>query len=252
MANVDMKEKAVVEKSAAEIPVSVDTAREQREECRLSKPEKLAFIQLSLITKKTKYNKYSGFLYRTVSGILQGLKPVLAEVRAYIILNDEVCMVGNRFYVKSVATLYDEDDGAALASSTGWAREPENEKKKSESQVTGGASTYARKIALCGLLAIDDGVEDDTQVVSDPDNGDHRESASYKDKLALRLKDSGFPGECANSLVAAMTDGAFQRWSELPEEACKYILDGDWGMYCQKMADALSNEADGRAENGKN
>lgn len=212
------------------------------------KNEKLAFIQHSLVNKKTKFNCYSGFLYRTVSGILQSLKPVLSDAHAAIILDDEVCLIGTRFYIKATAKLYDSDDGKQLAAATGWAREPESEKGKSASQITGGASTYARKVALCGLLAIDDGDEEEAQVITDPDRDNHESEASAKRLLSQKIKNSGFPAKEVNLLVFAMTNGVYQSWRDLTEEASEHILAGDWGVYCLRMSNALRQE---RENNGQ-
>lgn len=120
---------------------------------------KLNQIQVNLDAKKSKTNKFGGYQYRSAEDILEALKPHLEETKCVLTITDEVVEIGGRIYVKATATLMYGDE---LTTSTAFAREAESKKGYDESQITGSASSYARKYALCGLFAIDDGVDADS------------------------------------------------------------------------------------------
>lgn len=126
--------------------------------------EKLATIQQELKVPKTKPNKFGGYKYRNVDMILEAIKPLLKDQKCILTLNDEVVEVGGRVYVKAMAVL-EESDGEGGIGVSGWAREQLERKKSDDSQLTGAASTYARKRALEGLLLLDDSGD-----VQDPDS----------------------------------------------------------------------------------
>ena len=122
---------------------------------------KLLAIQTELKAPKGQENKFGGYRYRSCEDILEAVKPLLAEQGAVIQLSDSLELVGGRYYIKATASLIDTDTGEA-ASVTAWAREAESRKGMDEAQVTGSSSSYARKYALNGLLAIDDTRDADT------------------------------------------------------------------------------------------
>jgi hypothetical protein len=115
--------------------------------------KKLNKIQVELKAPKDRVNKFGGFSYRNCEDILNALKPLLDAEGCAVILNDDVVQIGDRFYIKATATLYDEN--GENISNTAYAREPLQKKGTDESQITGASSSYARKYALAGLLAID-------------------------------------------------------------------------------------------------
>lgn len=114
---------------------------------------KLNKIQVELKAPKDRVNKFGGFSYRNCEDILNALKPLLDVEGCAVILNDDVVQIGDRFYIKATATLYTE--AGESISNTAYAREPLQKKGADESQITGASSSYARKYALAGLLAID-------------------------------------------------------------------------------------------------
>lgn len=119
-------------------------------------------IQQELKAPKNLTNAFGGYKYRSAEGILDAVKPLLGT--GTLICSDDLIMLGNRFYVKATATL---SDGKEFVSVTSFARESETKKGMDESQITGSASSYARKYALNGLFAIDD--------IKDADSHDNRE-----------------------------------------------------------------------------
>ena len=117
--------------------------------------EELIKIQTELKAPKGQYNSYGGYKYRSCEDILEAVKPLLAKYNCYLNISDEIVLIGDRYYVKATATLTRCEDSMYF-SATAYAREEETKKGMDASQITGSASSYARKYALNGLLAIDD------------------------------------------------------------------------------------------------
>lgn len=122
--------------------------------------KELISIQSELKAPKTQFNKFGGYKYRKAEDILEAVKPLLAKQKCTLIITDDIVLVGNRIYVKATATIKNEK--GECETSTGWAREEETKKGMDGSQITGASSSYARKYALNGLLAIDDNQDSDT------------------------------------------------------------------------------------------
>ena len=114
-------------------------------------------IQQTFRAVKDQRNEFGGFNYRNVEIMLTELKPILAEHDACITFNDDVIERGGRCYVEATATLHTPKGEISCKAS---AREQETKKGMDAAQITGSCSTYARKYALCGLLAVDDGSKD--------------------------------------------------------------------------------------------
>lgn len=118
--------------------------------------KRLAKIQRGL--KAPKDQQGYGFMYRKASDILQAVKPLLKEDNLTILLNDRVEEIGGKYFLVADAGLY-ADDGKEIAKTSAFAV-MDSHKGMSAEQATGAASSYARKYALCGLLAIDDSSND--------------------------------------------------------------------------------------------
>lgn len=120
----------------------------------------LAQIQSMLKAPKGNYNSFGKYKYRSCEDIVEAAKPILALHECHLILSDNVVLVGDRIYIKATATIY--QGTVVIGQATAFAREAEAKKGMDESQITGTASSYARKYALNGLLAIDDTKDADT------------------------------------------------------------------------------------------
>ncbi len=116
--------------------------------------KKLLLIQQKINGDKNLYNSFSKFNYRNVEGVLKELKPLMAETKTVIHFNDGVLISGDWHYVSATASLLDAETGVAIAQSTAYAREAESRKGMDASQITGSASSYARKYAISALLAL--------------------------------------------------------------------------------------------------
>lgn len=115
--------------------------------------ERLIHIQGELKAPKSQENKFGGYKYRSCEDILEAVKPLLKKEKVTLTISDDIVEVGGRVYVKATATLSDGED---TISTSAFAREAETKKGMDDSQITGSASSYARKYALNGLFAIDD------------------------------------------------------------------------------------------------
>ena len=123
--------------------------------------EKLLTVQNELKAPKDKRNNFGGYNYRSCEGILEAVKPLLQAQGLMLTIKDEVVNIGDRYYVKATVLLDDISSNGEIAV-TALAREEEAKKGMDASQITGTASSYARKYALNGLFLIDDTKDADT------------------------------------------------------------------------------------------
>lgn len=166
----------------------------------------LSIIQSELKAPKGQFNSFGKYKYRSCEDIVEAVKPVLRKYNFALIITDEIVLIGERYYVKATATI---TNGTINFNSSAFAREEETRKGMDGSQVTGSASSYARKYALNGLFAIDDtkdadsSIPEKTEKVIKPDVdevGDEKrmylitllENSTYeerqKEKLALKIE----------------------------------------------------------------
>ena len=126
--------------------------------------DKLLQIQSALKVPKSNVNTFGKYKYRNCEDILEAVKPLLKEQGLVLTLADEIVEIGGRVYVKTTARLYEnggDNVNGKFAEVTGFAREEETKKGMDGSQITGAASSYARKYALNGLFLIDDTADSD-------------------------------------------------------------------------------------------
>lgn len=159
--------------------------------------KRLHKIQQELKAPKDQYNSYGEYKYRSAEGILEAVKPLLKETNTILTITDEVEQLGERFYIKAIATLYDAETNKEIHHCCAMAREQEVKKGMDSAQITGSTSSYARKYALNGLFCIDD--------VKDPDvTNRHEEEDKEKPICPIcnkptsegALKNWGMCGDC--------------------------------------------------------
>ena len=121
---------------------------------------KLMMIQSELKAPKNQRNNFGKYNYRNCEDILNALKPHLMKYKCVVLLTDDLVLIGDRFYIKATAKLVDSESDNTI-SVNAYAREEEVKKGMDSSQITGSASSYARKYALNGLFAIDDTKDSD-------------------------------------------------------------------------------------------
>lgn len=123
--------------------------------------EKLENIQQELKAPKGQYNSFGKFSYRSCEDILEAVKPLLKANNCTLTISDELVNIGERYYIRAEAKLTDVEDGHYYANAA-YAREVESKSGMDGAQITGTASSYARKYALNGLFCIDDTKDADT------------------------------------------------------------------------------------------
>jgi hypothetical protein len=122
---------------------------------------KILKIQNELKAPKGQYNSFGKYKYRSCEDILEAVKPLLKENKLIMNITDELVYIGERYYIKATAILTDVENGEQFMN-VAYAREDESKKGMDGSQITGTASSYARKYALNGLFLIDDTKDADT------------------------------------------------------------------------------------------
>ena len=152
--------------------------------------KKLIKVQQELKAPKNQRNNFGNYNYRSCEDILEALKPILAKHEATVFISDKVVVKENNWaYIEATATFVDIETGESV-STTAFARETENKKGMDSSQITGSASSYARKYALNGLFLIDDSVDPDSdshQKVTGGESQGSNRKFSKDDVTALRL-----------------------------------------------------------------
>lgn len=133
--------------------------------------EKLNKIQTLLKAPKEQMNNFGNYKYRSIEDILESIKPLLEEYKLILLISDEIVLIGERFYIKATARVINTV-GEEILQSTGFAREAFQKKKMDESQITGAASTYARKSALAALFCIDNSRDADATNNHQEDNAE--------------------------------------------------------------------------------
>lgn len=138
--------------------------------------KELINIQSELKAPKGQYNKFGGFNYRSAEDILEAVKPLCHKNNCVLTLSDTLENIGERYYIKATATI---TNGTETASVCAYAREDETKKGMDGSQITGAASSYARKYALNGLFCIDD--------TKDADTNEYRERQEKPQRSAPKM-----------------------------------------------------------------
>lgn len=140
--------------------------------------EDLFYLQQNFKCNKDSYNEFGNFKYRNLEQILFELKPLLANRNCTITFENDMVLIGERYYIKSTCILSNTDGETITA--VGWAREDESRAGMSESQSTGCAMSYANKYAICLLLAISEELDPDSM-----DNGSKQAKEPSKDNITL-------------------------------------------------------------------
>lgn len=155
----------------------------------MSVKEKLFRIQQNLKAPKGQYNSYGKYKYRSCEDILEALKPWLKEEYCILSLQDEVIVIGERYYIKASVELTDIETNEVIAN-TAFAREEETKKGMDGSQITGTASSYARKYALNGLFLIDDTNDADTDEHADQEVGEEKKATPKQINIIRQIAEA--------------------------------------------------------------
>jgi hypothetical protein len=152
----------------------------------LSIYEKLQKIQAELEVPKSQFNSFGKYHYRSCEDILSAVKPVAAKYGCVVRVSDNMIEVGGRCYVQATAKLIDCVD-TTFEAATGFAREEETKKGMDAAQITGAASSYARKYALNGLFCLDD--VKDSDATNKPETTKHAAPADFDENCDINEAD---------------------------------------------------------------
>lgn len=143
--------------------------------------EKLGKIQQELKAPKGQYNSFGNYKYRSCEDILEAVKPLLQANNCILTITDRLVYVGNRYYIEATAQITDIEDKTNYIN-IAYAREEESKKGQDGSQITGTASSYARKYALNGLFLIDDTKDADTDEHAKQTEAEPKQEKKASDK----------------------------------------------------------------------
>jgi len=174
--------------------------------------EELIKIQTELKAPKNLYNSFGKYKYRNAEGIMEAVKPLLKKYNCYLTLCDDIHMIGERYYLRATATFVNKDGKSVIV--TALAREDDNKKGMDGSQITGTASSYARKYALNGLFLIDDTKDADTDEYKV--ESDAKAKKSKKDNSAISII-SPLTAAIAECNAATSMEALMQVWNSHPD-----------------------------------
>ena len=209
----------------------------------------LQAVQRDLKAPKAQNNSFGKYKYRSAEDILEAVKPLLNDNGLILTLDDDVVVVGDRFYIKVTATVIDSVTGDNIITHA-LAREPLVKKGMDDSQITGTASSYARKYALNGLFCIDDTKDADTDEYRTEtvernkaqENMKRMEEQKYKTltDLSHKAKGDGITGEDIKNIITFKYKKHSSK--ELTFAQCADLLK-NYSEYWQEFLNAQS-EAD--------
>jgi hypothetical protein len=169
---------------------------------------KLIKIQAELKAPKNQVNSFGKYKYRSAEDIIEAVKPILCKYGTALVVSDEVVQVGDRIYLKATASLLDGLND--IISVSGWAREEDVKKGMDAAQITGSASSYARKYALNGLFAIDDTKDADA-------TNDHKDEIGEEKRMKLitllenTIWDENLKSQQATKISAYTTNEQYEK-----------------------------------------
>lgn len=194
--------------------------------------EKMMKIQTTLKAPKNLFNSFGNYKYRNAEGILEAVKPLLAENKLSMYISDDVQAVNDRVYVKATVSIFDIETGESVMA-TASAREALNKKGMDDSQITGTASSYARKYALNGIFLLDDTKDADTdenqkerKARADKQADDNNAEAIRAMKISKIKQDTllGLCDEMAFDINKILASYHHKSISEITEGEYQYIV----------------------------
>lgn len=151
--------------------------------------ERLAYVQKVLKAPKSKYNKFGEYYYRSLEDIFEAVKDLCEENGLLLVMTDRPIMVGDWHYIEATARVYDSKHfPTVFIENSSSARETLEKKKSDAAQITGAASSYARKYALNGLFLIDD---TKTEPPTEIDSEDHSGTQTKNNATTAQKADTG-------------------------------------------------------------
>lgn len=147
--------------------------------------EKLSKIQQEMKAPKNLKNTFGNYNYRNAEGILEAFKPYEKQYKVYLTVSDSIIQVGDRIYIKASARLYDCESDSTIETAA-FARETCEKRGMDDSQITGAASSYARKYALNGLFLLDDTKDADTDEYKKQEKKGREDNKAEAKRIAVK------------------------------------------------------------------
>lgn len=147
--------------------------------------EKLSKIQQEMKAPKNLKNTFGNYNYRNAEGILEAFKPYEKQYKVYLTVSDSIIQVGDRIYIKASARLYDCESDSTIETAA-FAREACEKRGMDDSQITGAASSYARKYALNGLFLLDDTKDADTDEYKKQEKKGREDNKAEAKRIAVK------------------------------------------------------------------
>lgn len=147
--------------------------------------EKLSKIQQEMKAPKNLYNSFGKYNYRNAESILEAFKPFEEKYKVYMTVSDSVEQIGERVYIRATAKLCDCESTENIEAKA-YARESLEKKGMDDSQITGTASSYARKYALNGLFLLDDTKDADTDEYKKQENKGQEDGKAEAKRIAVK------------------------------------------------------------------
>ena len=185
--------------------------------------KELIEIQAKLNAPKGQYNRFGSYFYRSCEDILAAVKPLLGATNCTLTISDEIISVGERIYVKATATL--SNASGECVTTQAFAREESEKKGMDGAQITGAASSYARKYALNGLFAIDDTKDADTTNTHGQTTPAAKPAAAKPAAAKPAAAKPAAAKPAAAKPAAATTEPPAAQHPEVPEEQTKKFLE---------------------------
>lgn len=180
--------------------------------------KRVSAIQAELKAPKGQYNSFGKYKYRSCEDILEAVKPLLVKYSIVLTINDELIYLGDRYYIKATACLCDTESDSTLYNSA-LAREEETKKGMDGSQITGTASSYARKYALNGLFCIDDTKDADTdEYVKNQEVEKPKKEKTPRERLIAKLHEKGIDVTAYAAEKGLSNQTTAERFEELLKE----------------------------------
>lgn len=193
------------------------------DEKKMNLKEKISRTQREMKAPKNLYNSFGKYKYRNAESILEAVKPYEEKYRFFLTVSDTVEEIGGRFYIRATATATDIDSDASVSVSA-LAREPETKKGMDESQITGTASSYARKYALGGLFLLDDTKDADTDEYAEQTGKEKKPASSPESRTAA--KKAAVKGVCDKHRITPekICEANGVSWPDITEDQLDGIM----------------------------
>jgi hypothetical protein len=191
---------------------------------------KISRIQSVFNAPKNQYNSFGKYKFRNCEDILTALKPVLESEGLVVKIQDDVELIGDRYYIRSIVKL---TDGIYSHEASAYARECLTKKGMDESQITGAASSYARKYALGGLLCIDDNKDADSQPKTSGQSEQSAPQVNYRQQaLVAEIKKFMSKQPDGFTMSEAVKKKAWDSIGQKREKLIKLIANGNFDEFC--------------------